>query len=81
MNEATEETDMNPMIADLMDALSGYFDNLAAAATNEKNFLEEMVKTMTALNETNQIITKTNAGLSHQLTVLQNWKFPTAPTG
>ena len=81
MNEATEETDMNPLISDSMDALLGYFDNLAAAATNEKNFLEEMVKTMTALNETNQIITKTNAGLSHQLTVLQKWKFPTAPTG
>ena len=45
-------------------------------ATNEKQVLEDMVKIMTQLTETNQILSKTNTGLSHQLTVLQKWKIP-----
>ena len=69
-----------PMVADSMHVLEGCFKNLAAATTNEKQVLEDMVKPMTQLTETNQISSKTNAGLSHQLTVLQNWKIPGEPT-
>ena len=72
-NEAMEE-DMNPPQGESMQVMEGYFDNLAAAATNEKHVLEEMVKTMAKLTATNEVLTKTNAGLSHQVTVLQNWK-------
>ena len=61
--------------------LGGYFDNLAAAALNEKQVLEDMVKSMPNLTETNEVLTKTNAALTHQLAVVRNWKYPSGQTG
>ena len=55
-----------------MHAMEGYFDNLAAADINEKQVLEEIFKTMAKLTETNEVLSKTNAGLKYQLTVMQN---------
>ena len=36
---------------------------------------------MAKVTETNEVLTKTNATLTHQLTVMQNWKCPSGPTG
>ena len=61
--------------------MEGYFNNLAAASINEKHVLEEMVKTMANLTKTNKVLSKKNSGLTHQLTVMQNCKCPSGPTG
>lgn len=37
-----------------LEALDGYFDNLAAAATTEKSLLEELVKSNATLTNTNE---------------------------
>ena len=42
--------DTQPMI---MEALDGYFDNLAAAATNEKLVLEDLVANLATLTTSN----------------------------
>ena len=67
---------MNPPMGT---AMEGYFDNLAAAAMNEKDTLVEMVRAMANLAESNGILTKTNAALTHQMTVLQKAKGPNIP--
>ena len=72
---------MNPPMANSMQAMEVYSDNLMVAAINENQVLEEMVKIMAKLTETNEVFSETNAGLTHQLTVMQNWKFPSVPTG
>jgi hypothetical protein len=59
--------------------MEGYFDNLAAVAMNEKNTLKEMVRALANLTEINEILTKTNAALTHQVTVLQKAKQPANP--
>ena len=59
--------------------MEGYFDNLATASMNEKNTLEEMVRALTTLAESNKILTKTNAALTHQVTMLQKAKGPNNP--
>ena len=51
--------------------LEGYFDNLAAAAMNEKEVLENLIKSMVKVATANESLTQTNAALTHQLTVLQ----------
>ena len=75
---ATETTseDMNPPIGTAMEV---YFDNFAAAAMNEKQVLEEMVRALANLTERNEILTKTNAALTHQVTVLQKANHPGNP--
>ena len=60
-------------------AMEGYFDNLAAAAMNEKDTLAEMVRAITNLIESNEMLTKTNAALTHQVTVLQKAQGPNNP--
>ena len=45
----------------MVSAMEGYFENLAAAAMNEKDTLAEMVRSMANLSESNEILTKTNA--------------------
>ena len=61
-NEATEEDTKSPMVGDSMHTMEGYFNNLEAADINEKHFLEEIVKTMTKLTDTNEVLSKTNSG-------------------
>jgi hypothetical protein len=51
--------------------LEGYFDNLAVAAMNEKEVLEDLVKSMSKVTTANEALTPTNATLTHQLAVLQ----------
>jgi hypothetical protein len=68
-----QSEDMNPPMGS---AMEGYFDNLAAAAMNEKDTLAEMVRAIANLTESNEVINKTNAALTHQVMVLQNTKGP-----
>ena len=63
-----ESEDMNPHMGA---NLEGYFDNLAAAAMNEKQVLEDLVKSMSKVTTANEALTQTNATLTHQLAVLQ----------
>ena len=56
--------------------MEGYFDNLAAAAMNDQSTLAEMVRAMSNLTESNEVLTKTNAALTHQVAVLQKAKGP-----
>jgi hypothetical protein len=58
---------MHPPMGTIME---GYFDNLAAAAINEKDTLEEVVRAIANVTESNEVLTKTNAALAHQVTVL-----------
>ena len=67
---------MNPHMGASME---GYFDNLAAAAMTEKDTLAEMVRAIANLTESNEVLTKTNAALTHQMTVLQKAKGPNNP--
>ena len=60
-------------------AMEGYFDNLAAAAMTEKDTLAEIVRAIANLTESNEVLTKTNAALTHQMTVLQKAKGPNNP--
>ena len=60
-------------------AMEGYFDNLAAAAMNDQSTLAEMGRAMSNLTESNEVLTKTNAALTHQVTVLQKAKGPNNP--
>ena len=69
---------MNPPAPASLQAMEGYFDNIDAAAINEKQVLEEMVRALAnltksneILTKSNEILTKTNAALTHQVTVLQ----------
>ena len=55
-------------------SMEGYFDNLAAAAMTEKDTLAKMVRAIANLTESNEVLTKTNADLTHQMTVLQKAK-------
>ena len=76
----SQSEDMNPHMGAAMGAtMEGYFDNLAAAAMNEQSTLAEMVRAMSNLTESNEVLTKTNAALTHQLTVLQKAKGPNNP--
>ena len=68
--------DMNPPLGS---AMEGYFDNLAAAAMNEKDTLAEMVRALVNCIESNEVLTKTNAALTHQVKVLQKAKGPDNP--
>ena len=64
-NAATVSTekseDMNPHMGA---NLEGYFDNLAAAAMNEKQVLEDLVKSVSKVTASNDVLTKTNAALT-----------------
>ena len=60
-------------------ALNGYFDNVVAAATNKKKFLEELVTKITTLTTSNpdmedtiKKLTVENLQLQQQLTSLRN---------
>ena len=60
-------------------SLDGYFDNITAAATNEKEFLEELVKNLTNLttrniymDDNNNKLTGDNIHLHQQLKILKN---------
>ena len=53
-----------PAPEDVTDALEDYFDNLAAAATNDKSVLE-------ALTKSNAALTATNAELAHNIKEIQ----------
>ena len=73
-NAATDSQseDMNPHMGAAMGAtMEGYFDNLAQAAMNDQSTLADMVRAMSNLTESNEVLTKTNAALTHQLGVLQ----------
>ena len=63
-----ESEDMNPPMGA---NLEGYFDNLTAAAMNEKQVLEDLVKSVSKVTTSNEALTQTNAALTHQLAVLQ----------
>ena len=56
-----ESEDMNPPMGA---NLEGYFDNLAAAAMNDKQVLEELVKAMSKVTTANEALTQTNATLT-----------------
>jgi hypothetical protein len=72
--------DMNPHMGAAMGAtMEGYFDNLAAAAMNDQSTLAEMVRAISNLTESNEVLTKTNAALTHQVTVLTKAKGPPNP--
>ena len=76
-NAATDSQseDMNPHMGAAMGAtMEGYFDNLAQAAMNDQRTLAEMVRAMSNLTESNEVLTKTNAALTLQLGVLQKAK-------
>ena len=76
----SQSEDMNPHMGAAMGAkMEGYFDNLAAAAMNDQSTLVEMVRAMSNLTESNEVLTKTNTALTHQLTVLQKSKGPNNP--
>ena len=76
----SQSEDMNPHMGAAMGAtMEGYFDNLAAAAMNDQSTLAEMVRAMSNLTESNEVLTKTNAALTHQLTVLQKSNGPNNP--
>ena len=60
-------------------ALYGYFDNIAAAAMNEKAVLEELVKDLTTITTSNAEMTATtkkltgeNRQFQQQLNILKN---------
>ena len=60
-------------------ALYGYFDNIAAAAMNEKAVLEELVKDLTTITTSNADMTATtkkltgeNRQFQQQLNILKN---------
>ena len=60
-------------------ALNGYFDNVVAAATNKKKFLEELVTKLTTIttinaeiSATTKKITEGNRQLQKQLEILKN---------
>ena len=59
--------------------MEGYFANLAAAALHDQITLAEMVRAMSNPTESNDVLTKTNAALTHQVTVLQKAKGPNNP--
>ena len=88
-NAATVSPDESEDINPPMGAnLEGYFDNLAAAAMNEKQVLEDLVKSMSKVTASNDVLTKTNVALTHQLAVLHTRVCgtatpppPRAPTG
>ena len=88
-NAATVSTDESEDTNPHMGAnVEGYFDNLAAAAMNEKQVLEDLVKSVSKVTTANEALTQTNAALTHQLAVLQtrvcgtaNPPPPRAPTG
>ena len=63
-----QSEDMNPHIGA---NLEGYFDNLAAAAMNEKEVLENLVKSMAKVTTANEVLTQSNATLTQQLAVMQ----------
>ena len=66
---------MNPHLGAAMGAtMEGYFDNLAQAAMNDQSTLAEMVRAMSNLTKSNEVLTKTNAALTHQLGVLKKVK-------
>ena len=76
----SQSEDMNPHMGSAMGAtMEGYFDNLAAAAMNDQSTLAEMVRSMSNLTESNEVLTKTNAALTHQVMVLQKAKGPNNP--
>ena len=60
--------------------MEGYFDNLAAAAMNDQSTLAEMVRAMSNLTKRNEVLTKTNAALTYQVTMLQKAKGPNNPS-
>ena len=45
----------------------GYFDNLVAAAMTGKYTLAEMVRAIANLTNSNEVLTNTNAALSHHI--------------
>ena len=53
-----ESEDMNPP---MRANLEGYFDNLAAAAMNEKQVLEDLVKYVSKVTTSNEALTQTKA--------------------
>ena len=60
-------------------ALYGYFDNIAAAAMNEKAVLEDLVKDLTTITTSNAEMTATtkkltgeNRQFQQQLNILKN---------
>ena len=57
-------------------SMEGYFDNLTAVAMTEKETLDEMVQAIANLTESNEVLTKTNVALTHQMKVLQKAKGP-----
>ena len=68
-NAATDSQseDMNPHMGAAMGAtmegMEGYFDNLAQAAMNDQSTLAEMVRALSNLTESNELLTKTNYSL------------------
>ena len=46
---------------------------------NDQRTLAEMVRALSNLTESNEVLTKTNAALTHQVTVLQKAKGPNNP--
>jgi len=68
--------DMNPHMGA---NLEGYFDNLAAAAMNEKEVLENLIKSMAKVATANEALTQSNATLTQQLAVLQTRVCGTVP--
>ena len=76
----SQSEDMNPHMGAAMGAtMEGYFDNLAQAAMNDQSTIAEMVRAMSNFTKSNEVLTKTNADLTHQLTVLQKAKWPNNP--
>ena len=71
-----ESEDMNPHMGA---NLEGYFDNLAAAAMNEKEVLENLIKSMAKVATANEALTQSNATLTQQLAVLQTRVCGTVP--
>ena len=73
----SQSEDINPHMGSAMGStMEGYFDNLAAEAMNDQSTLAEMVRAMSNLTESNEVLTKTNAALTHHVTVLQKAKGP-----
>ena len=70
-NAATDVSDMNPHMPVSLQAMEGYYDTIGATAITEKQVLEEMVRDMSNLTESKEILMKTNAALTQQLAVLQ----------
>ena len=62
----SQSEDMNPHMGAAMGAamgatMEGYFDNLVQAAMNDQSTLAEMVRALSNLTESNEVLTKTNA--------------------